>query len=269
MKKKSRVQSFKNWLLARDAASRISTKSTYTSFLESSNNSEIDPKFAMSVFDSITNSDYFYKFQNNFADLGIWKMTGNDAPKRMQLSLTKKYFSSNVQKFISLLGVSEYSFPDQMEVLFDPAINGLLKGPDKKTVASNFLIFSFLIKPTKNEEEIKEISKLLIKDITISIDFGNPYKNNFFNFWVEKSVFEGSKWDHFPQTFESAFVEWLRVAPKEERAKAYFELVKNLTKWDKEIIDHVNWGIKEFNLDIPDKEDTDAGIGIIKRFGGF
>ena len=27
--------------------------------------------------------------------------------------------------------------------------------------------------------------------------------------------------------------------------------------------------IKEFNLDIPDKEDTDAGIGIIKRFGGF
>lgn len=34
-KKKRRIDTFKNWLLARDSASRISTKSNYNSFLES------------------------------------------------------------------------------------------------------------------------------------------------------------------------------------------------------------------------------------------
>lgn len=34
-KKKSRIKTFKNWLLARDSASRISTRSTYNGFFES------------------------------------------------------------------------------------------------------------------------------------------------------------------------------------------------------------------------------------------
>jgi hypothetical protein len=34
-KKKRRIDTFKNWLLARDSASRISTKSNYNGFLES------------------------------------------------------------------------------------------------------------------------------------------------------------------------------------------------------------------------------------------
>jgi hypothetical protein len=34
-KKKRRIKTFKNWLLARDSASRISTKSNYMGFFES------------------------------------------------------------------------------------------------------------------------------------------------------------------------------------------------------------------------------------------
>ena len=34
-KKKSHIKTFKNWLLARDSSSRISTKSNYNGFLES------------------------------------------------------------------------------------------------------------------------------------------------------------------------------------------------------------------------------------------
>lgn len=34
-KKKSRIKTFKNWLLARDSSSRISSKSTYNGFFES------------------------------------------------------------------------------------------------------------------------------------------------------------------------------------------------------------------------------------------
>jgi hypothetical protein len=36
-KKKKSIDTFKNWLLARDSSSRISTKSNYDGFLESEN----------------------------------------------------------------------------------------------------------------------------------------------------------------------------------------------------------------------------------------
>lgn len=41
-KKKRRIDTFKNWLLARDSSSRISTKSNYQGFLESSKNKDSD-----------------------------------------------------------------------------------------------------------------------------------------------------------------------------------------------------------------------------------
>ena len=44
-KKKSRIKSFKNWLLARDSSSRISSKSTYNGFFESSNEKEDNDLF--------------------------------------------------------------------------------------------------------------------------------------------------------------------------------------------------------------------------------
>jgi hypothetical protein len=50
MKKgKRRIKTFKNWLLARDSSSRISSKSNYNGFFESSD--YIDPK-----------SDLFFRF---------------------------------------------------------------------------------------------------------------------------------------------------------------------------------------------------------------
>lgn len=39
-KKKKSIDTFKNWLLARDSSSRISTKSNYNGFLESENKEE-------------------------------------------------------------------------------------------------------------------------------------------------------------------------------------------------------------------------------------
>jgi len=44
-KKKRRIKSFKNWLLARDSSSRISTKSTYNGFFESYKEDEDNPLF--------------------------------------------------------------------------------------------------------------------------------------------------------------------------------------------------------------------------------
>jgi hypothetical protein len=53
-KRKRRVKTFKNWLLARDSASRISTKSNYNGFLESleKNNHDNDLFFRSSRFNS-------------------------------------------------------------------------------------------------------------------------------------------------------------------------------------------------------------------------
>lgn len=39
-KRKRRINTFKNWLLARDSSSGISTKSNYSGFLESKKNSD-------------------------------------------------------------------------------------------------------------------------------------------------------------------------------------------------------------------------------------
>lgn len=48
-KKKSRIKTFKNWLLARDSSSRISTKSNYNGFFESDNQDD-------------TKGDLFFRF---------------------------------------------------------------------------------------------------------------------------------------------------------------------------------------------------------------
>lgn len=44
-KRKRRIKTFKNWLLARDSASRISSKSIYNGFLESKEEEELDLRF--------------------------------------------------------------------------------------------------------------------------------------------------------------------------------------------------------------------------------
>jgi hypothetical protein len=70
--KKKRVNSFKNWLLARDSASRISTFPQYHSFLENSQSLERNRSQIMDLFGSITDSKYFYKF-NEIMNPGLTK----------------------------------------------------------------------------------------------------------------------------------------------------------------------------------------------------
>lgn len=48
-KRKRRIKSFKNWLLARDSSSRISSKSTYNGFFESRGEDEDNPLFFRSL----------------------------------------------------------------------------------------------------------------------------------------------------------------------------------------------------------------------------
>jgi len=266
MRKKRRVQTFKNWLLARDAASRISTKSNYTSFLESSTNSEIDYKEAMKVFDLITTTSEFYKFQNNFADLGIWKITTPGEIKRMQLSLNKKYFNSNFYRFLKLLGIKDYTFPEQIDIEIDSNLSQVIQNKGVKTIEPTLTFLKFVIKPTFDLKEINQISQLIISSIVDSFDLKSPYKKDMLKNWVEKSVLQGSKYDNPLRDFESAFVDWMKTAPKDERANAYYEILTNGDEWDKANISQINSLMKESGIEIPNKEDIDLGSNVLKRF---
>jgi hypothetical protein len=266
MKKKKRINTFKNWLLARDSSSRISTKSNYTSFLENSSSSEIDPYFAMSIFDKITDSGEIYKFQNNFIDLGVWKITTKGENKRMQFSFNKKYTTYEFQKFIKLLGINNYILPDQITVELDPNLTEIIKGPEEKKTESSFKHFYFSMKPTDNTKDIKYICQYLVKNIVELIDIKEEYKKDIFRYWVKKSVLEGTRYDNFPQVFESAFVDWMKEAKMEDRTRAYYEVLSNIKQGDSSIINLINSEIKEFGIEIKDKEDIDLGSNIIKRF---
>jgi hypothetical protein len=266
MKNKKRINTFKNWLLARDAASRISTKSNYNSFLESTTSNNIDPKVAMSVFDSITGSSEYYKFQSNFADLGIWKMTSPAETQKMRLTFEKKYFGNNFTRFLDLLGIKDPILPDKIDIEIDGNLDQLIKGPERKILDGGLLFLKFTIKPTKDPKEVKEICKYLIENIADSIDLKVKYKNDILRNWIRKYVLEGSKYEGFPKDFENALVEWMKTAPMDERANAYYEVLSNKDKRYSMAIPAIDSLIKEFGIEIPNKGDIDLGSNIIKRF---
>ena len=63
--KKRRVNSFKNWLLARDSASRISTYPKYHSFLENTQSLNRDRSQIMDLFDSTSTLSHLDNWGGN------------------------------------------------------------------------------------------------------------------------------------------------------------------------------------------------------------
>ena len=72
MKKKRRIDRFKNWLLARDSGSRINNSDGNSAFFESSNWGEGDRR-KMEIFDLISGSLPFIKLRGKILDFGMMK----------------------------------------------------------------------------------------------------------------------------------------------------------------------------------------------------
>jgi hypothetical protein len=124
-----------------------------------------------------------------------------------------------------------------------------------------------------DNKKIVSESKKAIEYWINSIDFKDDLANKFFKWWMQNYIFVQEKYSNFLKSFESAFVEWLRTISPEEAGDAYLKIINNSTDTSikrrrtdlgtKEIIDHINQGIKEFNIPI---EDVKKGSNLLRRF---
>lgn len=272
-KKKKRINSFKNWLLARDSASRISTVPNYHSFLES-NQSKVRKKTeVMDVLDSITDSKYFFKF-DQIINPGLAKDANQG---KITIWIKDKDLVAGVLEFFECFNVPSFAplwikielVQDQKETIL-----GQGKTEDENNKKAKFIYAH--IPSSYDDQKIVSEAKKVIEYWINDLDFGDEIANNFFKWWMKNFIFVQEKYSNFLKSFESAFVEWIRTISPEEASQAYLNIINNskdtsikrtrTTIGTKEIIDHINQGIKEFNIPIGEVQ---KGSNLLRRFGAL
>ena len=266
-KKNKKIKAFDNWLLARDGASRISTFPNYFATLENSNPDPNFYKLVMNKFDEIADTGYFAKF-NRYFNHG---MTKNPRSGYILIDIDKKHLRYEIINFIECLAPSKFEYIKRIEISTDSQKKDIsieiITDDSKRVLKAGF---PFDIK----DNDLIEFTKNVLETWLDNIDLGEAYKNNFFRWWMKKSILGSPKYyELFPGEFQSALVEWMKVCPSEEANQAYVDLIynskdKNIKRRNteigtKEIIDSVNQGIKEFNIDL---SATQKGSGLLSRF---
>jgi hypothetical protein len=252
---KKRINTFNNWLLARDSSSRISTFPEYTSFLEKLEESKTRFQI-MDMFDLITESTPFKNFFK-FFDYGIYKMA---ADKKMKISIYPVDYRSDFKDSIYFLGIKDVKLKKLM--VFE-----VIEGEDEVTESEAAITVLLNEDTTKTYEIIKQAFTLWIN----SIDLGGDYRERFFKWWFNKCVLETKRYEAGPYEFVTGLIEWMRVADVEDIKKAYLEVRNNIDSGEytgitntKELLDRLKWGIKEFN--IKGLSDLEKGSDFMSRF---
>lgn len=287
-KNKSRLKTFKNWLLARDSSSRISTLPTYQSFLENSNGTEKSREEMLRIFRMIKDYRPYDTLKRHFFDFSI---TNRAAEKTFMDTTTPP---GTVFGFDS---VNDWTRETRefMECLV-PALSKKRR-PNLRNVIPYYIKFDFIKDIEKeeiylNNENSEETGKIVICRIPINstdkqiigyakealnlfienIDLSDNALTDFFKWWIKELIFSPSSRE-FPTKFQSAFIEWSKTANIDEVKRLYHSILMNADdpdiirigtrKGTKEIIDHINWGFKEFGIDALDVK---AGHSLLKRF---
>jgi hypothetical protein len=264
-KNKRRINTFKNWLLARDSASRIAPVSKYYSFLENEGAPELSRREILAIFDTIDDSSTFYKLHKLF-DYEKYKDAGK---KEFKLSTNYKNSSSEIRSFINCLSPTRWDSRNEMVITLDPQISEPLFSDEKSedNLTTRGRVIRLSIPMTYSKKQILEECFKLVDRWIDGSNWGEKYKTDFFKYWMKAFLFTGGKYDNFQKSFESSFVEWLRVAAKDDASQAYLDLLNN-SKNDKlgikDIVDHVNQGIKEFGIDL---NGIEKGYRLLSRFG--
>jgi hypothetical protein len=109
-KKKRRIDSFKNWLLARDSGSRINNADGNSAFFESSNWGE-DDRRKMKIFDLISGSLPFVKLRGKIFDFGMMK---DAAGGSMTIAIRNQDIQRLFGEFIESLEPSEWNLVNRI-----------------------------------------------------------------------------------------------------------------------------------------------------------
>lgn len=268
-RKRKRIDSFKNWLLARDSASRINNADGNSAFFESSNWGE-DDRRRMEIFDLISGSLPFIKLRGKIFDFGMMK---DAAAGNMTIAIRNQDIQRWFGEFIECLEPKEWNMVNRIEIkISDELIIG-----DAEQDSPGILKMRCEIPLYHSGYDVDKAAYSIIRSWIAQSSFDNDsYQTRFFRWWMSEFLFKGNTYTHIPDSFEEALVQWLKIADKEDAKKMYLDLIKNsedstikrsYTKLGtEEIIDHVNQGIKEFNIDLGDLR---SGSNMLRRFGGF
>lgn len=264
MKKKKkvskRINTFNNWLIARDSSSRISTFPEYQSFLENLNQ-ELDYRKVMKIFDAVSESIPFSKMSNYF-DFGTAK---NSRDNLMNIRFGKRDERYDIRHFINIFNPETFKYCKSINIRVNSDIKTwLIKIEEEKINVE----IPYQIQESLNlDKDILPIASEILKKWIGLLEIEQGYKEKFFRWWLENGIFEGGRWENRFKYIEIALVEWMRVCDPKDAKNAYLQLKmkKDLGPTEQEVLDHVEQGIKDFN--IFDMSDLQKGSSIIKGFG--
>jgi hypothetical protein len=268
-KKKRRIDSFKNWLLARDSASRINNADGNSAFFESVNSGE-DDRRRMEIFDLITGSLPFIKLRGKIFDFGMMKDAGAG---NMTIAIRNQDIQRQFGEFIECLDPKEWNMVNRIEIkISDKLIIG-----DAEQVSPGILKMECELPLYQIGSDVNKAAYSIMRSWISQASFGkDSYQTRFFRWWMNEFLFTGNTYTHTPDSLEEALVGFMRIADIEDSKKLYLDLIANskdsrikrsYTKLGtKEIIDYVNKGIKEFNIDLGG---LIRGSNLLSRFGIF
>lgn len=267
-KKKRRIDSFKNWLLARDSASRINNADGNSAFFESSNWE--DDRRRMEIFDLISGSLPFIKLRSKIFDFGMMKDAGEG---NMTIAIRNQDIQRQFGEFIECLNPKGWNIVNRIEIkISDELVIG-----DAEQDSPGILKMRCEIPLYNNGSDVDKAARAIMRSWIAQSSFGqDSYQTRFFKWWMSELLFTGNTYTHNPDSFEDALVQWLKIADQKDIEQAYTELIINSKDTrikrsytniaTKEIIDHVNSKIPEFNADIRDLSTAYRGIS---KIGGF
>lgn len=268
-RKKRRIDSFKNWLLARDSASRINNVDGNSAFFESTMWGKDDIR-RMEIFDLISGSLPFGKLKYKFFDFGMMKDAGAGD---MTIAIRKQDMQRWFNEFIECLNPKEINIVNRIYIKIS---NELMIGNAEQD-SPNIIRMECEVPLYKIGSDVVNVAYSIVNKWISESEFGkDSYQTKFFKWWMNKFLFSGNMYTDSPDSFEEALVQWLKIADREDGKKLYLDLIKNSRNSQikrqstelgtEEIINHVNQGIKEFNIDL---DNISKGTNMMRRFGGF
>jgi hypothetical protein len=268
-RKKKRIDSFKNWLLARDSASRINNADGNSAFFESSNWGLGDrPK--MEIFDLISGSLPFIKLRAKIFNFGMMK---DASAGNMTIAIRNLDKQRWFGEFIECLEPKEFNLVNR---IFITITDELVIG-DAEQDSPGVIKMECEIPLYRSGSDVDKAAHEIMRSWIAQTSFGNDsYQTRFFRWWMNEFLFSGNTYTHTPDSFEEAIIGWMKIADIEDSKKMYLDLIKNSNDTNikraytelgtEKIIDYVKQGIKEFNINI---SDLTKGTNMLKRFGGF
>jgi hypothetical protein len=224
----------------------------------------------MEIFDLISGSLPFIKLRSKIFDFGMMKDAGAG---NMTIAIRNQDIQRQFREFIECLEPKEWNLVNRILIkITDKLVIG-----DAEQDSPGIIKMECELPLYNNGSDVDKAARAIMRSWIAQSSFGqDSYQTRFFRWWMNEFLFSGNIYTHTPDSFEEALVQWLKIADKEDGKKLYLDLIKNSRNSEikrsvtelgtEEIINHVNQGIKEFNIDL---DDISKGTNMMRRFGGF